>query len=102
MPEKGGFQAQGYGFLWGVPKKDSFQARVQSLFCHDVHKGIVSNFPLILKIRKVQSRTILKISLEEGSDRCCNGVLLLTQEMILALDQLQGASRVDLMVLLGI
>jgi hypothetical protein len=43
-----------------------------------------------------------KTFLEEGSDRCCDGVLLLTQEMILTLDQLQGASRIDLVVFLGI
>lgn len=102
MPEKGGFQAQGYGFLWGRAPKGLFSGTgVASIFPRG-HKGIVSDFPVIRKIRKVQSRTILKVSPEEGSDRCCNGVLLLTQEMILALDQLQGAARIYLMILLGI
>ena len=102
MPEKGCFQARGTVFYGGVPEKGGFQARVQPLFCPRGNKGIVSDFPVIRKIRKVQSRTGLKVSLEEGSDRCCDGGLLLTQEMILALDQLQGAARIYLMILLGI
>ena len=67
-------------------------------------------YPVVYMLHGANGRTTASCSLkncgktflEEGSDRCCDGVLLLTQEMILVLDQLQGAARIYLMILLGI
>ena len=41
VPEKGGFQARGSGFIWGRARKGWFSGTVQTPFCTEVPKCLV-------------------------------------------------------------